>query len=62
MSTRASAKSTPIIRWSKDNFIRRTYYGENLPRPGVCEREPIVSGSFVLTSDGLVEVKGSHDA
>ena len=53
--TRASAKSTPIIRWSKDDFIKRTFHGAVLPRPARFEPMTKVPGSLELTSSGWVE-------
>lgn len=57
--TRASASKTLISDWSKDDFIRRTYYGEPLPRPAVYQRVEKAPGSFELTPRGFEEV--SHD-
>ena len=57
MATRASAKSTPIIRWSKEDFIKRTFLGHRLPRPAVYEQVEKAPGSFELTPNGFVEVR-----
>lgn len=58
--TRASAKSTPSKRWSKEDFIRRTYYKEPLPRPPRFEPAKKKPGSFILSSEGVVEVEKSN--
>jgi hypothetical protein len=55
--TRASAKSTSSKRWSKDDFIRRTYYDQSLPRPPRFEPVKKKPGSFILTAEGIEEVE-----
>jgi hypothetical protein len=54
---RASASKMLISGWSKDDFIRRTYHGEPLPRPVVYQRVAKEPGSFELTPRGFEQVQ-----
>jgi hypothetical protein len=46
-----------ISGWSKDDFIRRTYKGEPLPRPIVYQQVTKAPGSFELTPRGFEQVR-----
>jgi hypothetical protein len=54
---RASASRMLISGWSKDDFIRRTYKGEPLPRPIVYQQVTKAPGSFELTPRGFEQVR-----
>lgn len=56
MSSRP-AKSPPVMRWSKDNFIARQRDPSAAPRPPRFEPMKKAPGSLELTSTGWVEVR-----